>query len=325
MDLTAQAHHRRNGKTVAMLCVFILVTLLTTATIRAVALFSTTIANIGTIRKPIPEPGTPYKWLGVRTTWNAFKMEDKTGYNTIVSSLHPSYFQYQIPGEWWEIVDGVEQAWKWQRAKTWAANLMNWAHQDGIYVDIQWGNMFRTDIGLGPTFQQYVNEFLSSLPYKPLYFGLDIEWTYPQGGEDDSNVTRIRSELEAIKSICNNYGVKFSLVYTRDWDWSIPFEQEYPMWWGTNFPVPPHDTVDMIDELDNFQYGYGMKIGVVVDNAYPSWTASNIRLIFDHCDQTVNMGVIGLDIYPNMFDPQLCPDFVPTVNAEAQARGYIRS
>ena len=274
---------------------------------------------------PVPEPGTPYKWLGARTTWNAFRMDNDADYRLIVDSIHPSYIQYQMPGEWWEIVDGEEQYQKWERAKQWGENLMNWAHEDGIYVDILWGNMFRTDIGLGPTFQQHIDDFLSSLTHKPLWFGLDIEWTYPYGGEDDLDVERIRSELEAIKTICNKYGVRFILVYARDWDWSRPFWNDYPMWWGTNFPVPPYDTVDMIDELDDFQYGFGMKIGVVVDYAYESWTAENIRLIFDHCDQTQNIGVIGLDLYPNMFDEGLCPDFVSTVNAEAQARGYVTS
>lgn len=304
--------------------VLLWVPLLIVASIEASISHSVKINNVGIIR-PIPEPGTPFKWLGVRTTWNAFPMDDDSGYKLIVNSIHPSYFQFQMPGEWWEIVDGQEQSWKWARAKTWARNLLTWAHRDGIIVDILWGNMFRTDIGLGPVFQQYVNEFLSSLTYKPQWFGLDIEWTYPYGGEDDSDVNRIRSELDAIKAICNSYGVRFTLIYSREWDWAIPFEQEYPMWWGTNFPVPSYDTVDMIDELDEFQYGFGMKIGVVVDTAYKYWTASNIRLIFDHCDTTDNIGVIGLDVYPNMFDLTLCPDFVPTVNAEAQARGYIRS
>jgi hypothetical protein len=282
---------------------------------------SLTVHSTGSISL-VPEPGTPYKWLGARTTWNAFTMDRRENYQLIVDSIHPSYIQYQMPGEWWEIIDGEEQYWKWNRCISWGENLLNWAHQDRIYVDIAWGNMYRTDIGLGPIFQQHVDWFLGNMTYKPTWFSLDIEWTYPYD-PDSPDITRIGSELEAIKAICNNYNVRFALLYTREWAWSTPFGNDYPVWGGTNWPVPPYDSPDYIDDLDNFKYGFGMKIGVIIDYAYQSWTAENIRIMCDHVDATKNMGVIGLDVVPNMFNPSLCPDFVPRINAEAQARGYI--
>lgn len=250
-----------------------------------------------------------------------------------LNSYHPSVWQCQFPGDWWEIIGGVEQSQSWPIFLADMIALTEYSNQCNIYCMIVWGNILRADIGLGQAFLSKVDDYYGNLTAKgisvPLWFGLDEEWVaFPTSWSS----SQIKAQVDNLKTKIEGYGSRFMIAITRGWGNAghLPSSlwQQYPVWWATNFPYLDWDGPDYINALDQLAQGFGVKIGIIKNDdplLFQNWTAANIRIAFDHVDVTQKMGVIGLDVVPEMLDPMICPDFVKTVNGEAPIRHYLTS
>lgn len=215
-------------------------------------------------------------------------------------------------------------------------NLTRYCEENNIYCMILTANYLNVaGVGLGPEFQWYINAYFDELARQginpPLYFGFDLEWVRPAG--DLNEVERIRQEVIVIRDLVESRGSKFCMIGSELPSWVRPALLSELPWWGhTHYPVS--GTLDMVAYEQEIvangwdQTHFGIMIGLLLDDpsVYNAWTEANIVHIFNEIDKVPNlMGVAGLDVIPNMLDPNICPDFVRIVNREVTARGYITS
>lgn len=315
---------------------------------------SISLTNEGNISYPIPEPGTPFKWIGVRTSYNHFKyyLDNAREQFDLLMTMNPAIIQHNQWGEWWEYdeIAGDIAYYRWNQCLTTLLRLCQWTKEAGVYLMIIWGNAERSDIGLTDSHPDPRLHFLEHLrtalehivtnlgaEYLPLWWGIECEYTVPYGWDDGTcTIESKRAELEGIKNLLESYGIRFVISGWRaarwEMDWMGPystFKDDYPYMPGTNHPHSS-DPADLILTVDNYAQGFGVKTGILTYKQDPAdgkymwekWTAEAVREQLDYVDQTSNLGIWFPDILPEMLNPNLCPEFVSTVNSEAEARGY---
>jgi len=295
-----------------------------------------------------PEPGTPYKWLGVRISYNQywFRDQERSNFDDLMQ-LRPSIIQYVTFGEWWYFDPDINDLtmWKWNvYTKPSILNLLTWCYDEGIYLSLIWANADRADIGFTNNnsdprchFLTFLDDFFAEVvstkgaEYLPLWFGISTEYSR----SNSTTVEGKRAELNAVKAVCEKYGVRFfvSTPYkSARWDVEVSdaLADEYPIQPGTNYPLTYWgETADKILIVDDYASGFGIKTGICTVESYDDkyiwdyWTEQSIINQFDYVDQANNLGIYWPDVMPEMLDPALCPDFVPTILQEAPARGYV--
>lgn len=324
-----------NARLYLIVTLILIIPPLANPVVNAIMTTTWTLASGGLVNYPLPEPGTPYKWLGARVYGEHFGMNKdaqasglaEANYQKIMQ-IHPRVIEYMDLCGWF---DGPSVEYKYGYSLEATEWLCARAEQDGVFVIDTWGNHLgwygkegepdSVWIGLGPVFQARLEDWLSKLQHRPLYIVLESEYTKPTNGSD---IEGTRTELNQCKAICEKYGVRFGLILGYKSEWMIPFNQEFPVQGGTRYPYggdSPHGMTD----VDKYQYGFVSVSGIITPGVEELWTAEAVETVCYWADQAEKLGVIGFDIFPAMLDLAQCPDFIPTVNAEAAARGYVTS
>lgn len=300
------------------------------------ALFGIISISVNSATPPVeelPEPGTPYRWSGVKVQYSYFYSDPSTsraewGWNgqswwdVIIERLRPSVFVYDIIGDWYEYGNGTKNVNKYETLKSWSKKLAEYAQRDNVIFILIIGNARDTNIGIEGIIADSVDILDYISPYPVAWFGLDVEWTNPTPTED------VALSLSSLNDTVYSKGSRFCMLYTISSNWSVPFKNIYPVLKGTNAPAEqgvtrtPESPYGLweITLLDDFSKGFGMKVGLYRPNMADDWNDTIVVKAFDWADQTNNIGILSPNIDVGLLNKQ---EFTNAWVREASNRGYL--